>query len=233
MNNEGLKPESFEEKNIENNQESLLLERISRLEEEKRKLEEQNRKLQENVAELNVDLMHDSRTGLKAKSYLEERLEDIISSFKNPENKERKEGFKNLSLLFCDIDNFKKINDTLGHLVGDEVLKKVSEIINENIRVVDIVCRWGGDEIVVALLGANEEEAIKIAEKIRLAVEDGTKDKETKDIGVTMSIGVISYEEGLNMELITDRADRAMYWAKKEGRNKVIKYSDIPKDKEK
>lgn len=217
MNNEELKPE-----NVEDNKESLLLGKIRRLEEENRKLEEQNRKLQENVAELNVDLMHDSRTGLKAKSYLEERLEDIISSFKNPENKERKEGFKNLSLLFCDIDNFKKINDTLGHLVGNEVLKKVSEIINENVRAVDIVCRWGGDEIVVALLGANEEEAAIIAEKIRLATEEGMK-----DMGVTMSIGAVSYEEGLNMKSITDRADKAMYWAKRMGKNKVKTYSGV------
>lgn len=224
MNNEGLKQESFEGKNIENNRESLLLAKISRLEEEKRKLEEQKRKLQENVAELNVDLMHDSRTGLKSKPYLEERLKDIISSFKNPENKERKEGFKNLSLLFCDIDNFKKINDTLGHLVGNEVLKKVSEIINENVRAVDIVCRWGGDEIVVALLGANEEEAVIIAEKIRSAVEN-----EAKDTGVKLSIGVVPYEEGLDMESITDRADKAMYLAKESGRNNVKMYSDVSK----
>lgn len=208
MNNEGLKQSGNFEKDTENSRESLLLKKI--------------RGLEENIAELNVDLMHDSRTGLKSRPYLEERLEDIISSFKNPENKERKEGFKNLSLLFCDIDNFKKINDTLGHLIGDEVLKKVSEIINENVRAVDIVCRWGGDEIVVALLGANEEEAATIAEKIRLAVE-----KESKDTGVTMSIGAVSYEEGLNMESLAERADKAMYWAKKEGKNKVITYSDF------
>lgn len=210
MNNEGLKQSGNFEKDTEKSQESLLLKKI--------------RKLEENIAELNVDLMHDSRTGLKSKSYLEERLEDIISSFKNPENKERKEGFKNLSLLFCDIDNFKKINDTLGHRVGDEVLKKVSEIINENIRAADIVCRWGGDEIVVALLGANEEEAAIIAEKIRLAVE-----KESKDTGVTMSIGAVFYEEGLDMKSLAERADKAMYLAKENGKNNVKTYSDFLK----
>lgn len=208
MNNEGLKQSGNFEKDTENNREALLLKKI--------------RGLEENVAELNVDLMHDSRTGLKSKPYLEERLKDIISSFKNPENKERKEGFKNLSLLFCDIDNFKNINDNLGHNGGDDVLKKVSQIINGCVRTVDIVCRWGGDEIVVALLGANEEEAAKIAEKIRLAIEEGMK-----DTGVTMSIGAVSYEEGLNMESITERADKAMYLAKKEGKNKVITYSDF------
>lgn len=200
MNNEGLKPE-----NTEDNKESLLLGKI--------------RGLEENIAELNVeneklkkDLIHDSLTGLKARRYLEERLEETISSLKNPENEKRKDGFKNFSVIFCDIDNFKNINDTLGHKDGDEVLKKVSEIINRNVRVSDVICRWGGDEIAIGLFEVDEEEAVKIAEKIRLAVE-----VETKDTGVTLSMGIVPYEEGLDMESITDRADKAMYLAKKAG----------------
>ena len=217
MNNENLKPGD-----VENNQELLLLKRINSLEEQKRKLEW-------NIAELNVeneklkhDLIHDSLTGLNTRKYLEERAEKTISSFKNTESNERKEGFKNLSLLFCDIDNFKKINDTFGHHGGDEVLKKISEIINNKVRTVDIVCRWGGDEIVVGLFGADEEEAAKIGEDIRVAVE-----KELKDKGVTMSVGAISYEKGLDIKSITDRGDKAMYWAKEKGRNNVVKYSDF------
>lgn len=215
MNNKGLKPG-----NIENNQESLLLRKIRKLEESVAELMVENEKLRH-------DLMHDYLTKLNSRQYLEERLEETISSLKNPEKENRKDGVKTFSLLFCDIDNFKNINDTFGHLGqngGDAVLIKISEIINQNVRVSDVVCRWSGDEIVVGLFGADEKEAVKIAEKIRIAIEEGMK-----DLGVTMSIGAVSYEEGLDIKSITERADMAMYWAKKEGKNKVIKYSGVLK----
>lgn len=185
--------------------------------------------LEKIIAELKVenkklkhDLIHDHLTGLKTRKYFEERVEETISSLKNPENEKRKEGFSSFSVLFCDIDNFKKINDALGHKEGDNVLKKVSEIINSKVRAVDIVCRWGGEEIMVGLLGADENEAAEKAEEIRIAVE-----REIKNIGVTISIGVASYEKGLNMKLIVERGDKAMYLAKEEGKNKVKKYSDV------
>lgn len=221
MNNEGLKLESFEDKKVENNQESLLLVKIRKMEENMAELIVENEKLKK-------DLMHDALTGLNARKYLEERLEETITSLKNPENEKRKDGFKNFSLIFCDIDNFKKINDELGHKGGDETLKKVSAIINHNVRVSDVVCCWGGDEIAIGLFEVEEGEAVKIAEKIRLAVE-----REAKDTGVTLSMGVVPYEEGLDTASITDRADKAMYFAKSNKKNNVKTYAEIPKDKAK
>lgn len=206
MNNEGLKPE-----NIENNKESLLLGKIRRLE--------------ENIAELNVenmDLMHDALTGLNTRKYLEERLEETITSLKNPENEKRKDGFKIFSLIFCDIDNFKNINDNLGHNGGDDVLKKVSEIISGSVRNSDIVCRWGGEEIVVALLGADENEAVEKAEEIRIAIEEGMKNE-----NVTLSLGVACHKDGQDMDSIIKQSDEAMYLAKKSGKNNVKRYSDV------
>ena len=217
MNNENLKPV-----NVENNQESLLLGKIRELEEENKELKGKNRKLEENVAELNVDLMHDPLTELYTRRYLTEIIKETISSLESPERERRAEGYSTFSLLFCDLDKFKEVNDTYGHDGGDEVLKKVSAIIRKSVRTMDIVCRWGGDEIAVGLMGADEEEAAKIAEKIRTAVEE-----EVKDTGVTVSVGAVSYEKGLNMESVTDRADKAMYWAKENGKNKVVKYSDF------
>lgn len=210
MSNEILKPENFVE--IDKNTESFLLEKIKGLEEKVKKLE--------------YDSMHDYLTGLHARRYLEERAEEIISSIKNKKQEKREEGYDSFSLLFCDLDNFKEVNDILGHKEGDDVLKKISEIINNKVRSADIVSRWAGDEIAVGLLGANEEEAAEIAEKIRIAVVE-----ELKDTVATLSIGVASYEEGLDMALITERADKAMYLAKESGRNKVVKYSEISKDK--
>ena len=179
MNNENLKPV-----NVENNQESLLLEKIRELEEENEELKRKNRKLEENVAELNVDLMHDPLTGLKTRRYLAEMIEETISSLESPERERRAEGYSTFSLLFCDLDKFKEVNDIHGHNGGDDVLKKVSEIINDSVRTTDIVCRWSGDEIVIGLMGADKEEAAKIGEKIRSTVEE-----KMKDTGVTVSVG--------------------------------------------
>lgn len=211
MSNEELKPPNFEDKKeTENNRESLLLKKI--------------RGLEESVGEFRVEhekLQYDYVTGLYKREYFEEEMEKAISSLKNPESNERKEGFKNFSLLFCDLDKFKEINDTRGHNDGDVVLKKISEIIKSNVRTFDIVCRWGGDEFAVGLFGANEEEAAKIGEKIRTVVE-----KEMKGTGITMSIGAVAYEKGLSMESTITRADKAMYYAKQK-RNNVKTYSNV------
>ena len=221
MSNEELKPPNFEDKKeTKNNREFLLLKKIRGLEEHVGEFRVEHEKLQD-------DLKYDYVTGLYNRRYFEEEMEKVIASLKNPESeklkeqKERREGFSSLSLLFCDIDNFKTINDTHGHSTGDAVLKKVSEVIRGKVRPNDIVCRLGGDEIGVALLGTKEEEAAIIGEKIRSAVEE-----EIKDIGVTLSVGVASYEEGLDMKSVMDRADKAMYLAKKE-RNNVKTHFDV------
>lgn len=218
MNNEGLKQENFEEKKLT---ESLLLEKIGRLEKQNKELEEKNKRLER-------DLIHDHLTGLKTRKYFEERVEEIISSLKNPDSEKRKEGFHNLSILFFDVDNFKKINDTFGHKGGDTVLKRVSEIIAGNVRTSDVVSRWGGEEIVAGLFGADEDEAVEKAEEIRIAIEE-----RMKDMNVTVSIGVAFYKEGLDMDSIIRQGDEAMYFAKGSGKNNVKTYADITKDKAK
>ncbi|MBM2818207.1 MAG: ggdef domain protein [Parcubacteria group bacterium] len=239
MSNEGLKPESFEDKKIT---ESLLLEEIKNLKdkndalkEKNSKLEKQNNeweekflKLEKGYKKLERDLIHDHLTGLKTRKYFEERVEEIIPSLKSSEHEERKEGFHNLGVLFCDIDNFKKINDTLGHKGGDMVLKRVSEIITSSVRTSDVVSRWGGEEIVVGLFGADEEETVEKAEGIRIAIEEGMK-----DMNATISIGVAFYKEGLDMDSIIKQGDEAMYFAKSSGKNNVKTYIDIPKNKAK
>ena len=182
--------------------------------------------MEEKIKKLEYDSMHDYLTGLHTRKFLKERAEEIISSIKKKKQEKREEGYDSFSLLFCDLDNFKAVNDILGHNEGDGVLKKISEIINNKVRSADIVSRWAGDEIAVGLLGANEEEAAEIAEKIRIAVAE-----ELKDAVVTLSIGAASYEEGLDMKSMTEHSDKAMYFAKKSGRNKVVKYSEISKDK--
>ena len=130
-----------------------------------------------------------------------------------------------------DIDYFKTVNDTYGHSFGDEILKKVSQIIEKNIRNSDTACRWGGEEIVVSLLGANEQEAKGVAEKIRKAVQEEINQEygdnpRYSNLRVSLSIGVSSYEKKLSLDQLINQADEAVYLAKKE-KNCVKTYSDV------
>ena len=174
------------------------------------------------------DLIHDSLTGIKTRTFLEEELDIYIREISNAGASRRKQwfGFKNLSLLFIDIDNFKMINDTYGHPTGDAVLKEVAMAINQSVREGDTVARWGGEEIVVMLLGANEADAKEKAENIRKKI-DKLNISSIQEHKVTLSIGVATLENGLTFKDLVTRSDKAMYKAKESGRNKVVTYSDL------
>src|SRR3989338_7900063 len=107
------------------------------------------------VHELEMDLIHDSLTKLKTRAFFEEELGAYLATLTGNEQGKRKEwfGFKNISFIFFDIDHFKSVNDTYGHDVGDMVLHKVAEIIQTSLRTGDTAARWGGEEMVVSLLG--------------------------------------------------------------------------------
>ncbi len=194
-------------------------------------LEAELRKLEERAKKAELDSISDPLTNLKTRRYFIEEVEKNISAVSAPGLEKREEGFHHFSILFCDIDNFKGINDTYGHNFGDEILKKVGQIIEKNTRNNDTVCRWGGEEIVVSLPGADEQEAKGVAEKIRKEVQEET-DQEYRDnpqytnLKVSLSIGVSSYKEGLGLDLLVTQADKAMFLAKKE-KNQVKTHSDV------
>ena len=126
--------------------------------------------------------------------------------------------FEHLSILMLDIDLFKKINDNYGHIVGDKVLIKVSEIISQLIRGFDTVGRYGGEEFLVILPNTNSENAYKAAERIRKKIEE----TEFDDIEhLTVSIGFTSYADE-SIESLINKADQNLYEAKRTGRNKVV-----------
>jgi diguanylate cyclase (GGDEF)-like protein len=180
---------------------------------------------------LKEDLIHDSLTGIKTRAFFNVEARNHFNSIMVGEQKVQRKGwfgFKNMSFLFFDIDHFKKVNDKYGHMIGDEVLKVVAHTIEDRVRDEDIVCRWGGEEIVVALLGADENTAKKKAEDIRKSVERLAFNEEG-GFKVTVSVGVSSTENGVSFEDTLDRADKCLYKAKKSGRNKVVVYSDIKK----
>ena len=196
---------------------------------EEKDLSKRVRELEWQVTQLEHDLIHDPLTGLKTRAYFEENVGTTLDIMLRQEASElRKEqlGFKNLSILFCDIDRFKSVNDTYGHDAGDLVLRRVAEVIKGSMRAGDTVARWGGEEMVVSLLGAREEDATLKAGDIRELVE-GLAFPQVSGLKVTISIGVASSDKEANLTELTKRADKALYSAKETGRNKVVQYSKL------
>jgi len=127
-----------------------------------------------------------------------------------------------LAIMLLDVDHFKAINDNRGHASGDSVLSALGRLIGREARKVDLVARWGGEEFVVALVGADGETAQIAAERFRAAVERmEVADATGQQIPVTASFGVAILDSNEHSDSIIDRADRAMYAAKTAGRNCV------------
>ena len=130
-----------------------------------------------------------------------------------------------LSLLLMDIDHFKSFNDTYGHPVGDLVLKEISQCIRESIRQNDTPARYGGEEFVVIIPESNEQGAMVIAERIRSTIENHTIISLDRKLKVTVSIGCSTFpEKAPTQQELIDTADKALYYAKENGRNRVIAY---------
>jgi len=128
-----------------------------------------------------------------------------------------------LSLLLCDIDHFKKINDSHGHPFGDKVLKEVARILRRAARSVDLAARYGGEEFVLVLEGSGEQGGLQMAERIRQEIENMVLHSENGPVRVTLSLGLAVYpDHGTDKEHLIRRADQALYRAKKQGRNRVV-----------
>lgn len=124
-----------------------------------------------------------------------------------------------LSLIIFDIDNFKKINDTYGHLIGDNILKKVIKNIKENIRKVDFISRIGGDEFTIIAPNTDLLHAYNLAQKLKKELDN--LDIKEIDEKITCSFGIAQYKNGENVNDFFKRADSALYMSKKEGKNRI------------
>lgn len=129
-----------------------------------------------------------------------------------------------LSVILIDLDYFKKINDTWGHRVGDEVLCKFADIARACLRDEDILGRIGGEEFAAVLPEATLDDAKQIAERLRLEVSEKMSKTAENPVGLTVSIGVARLIHGESSEMLMHRADQAMYLAKSTGRNRVEAY---------
>jgi diguanylate cyclase (GGDEF)-like protein/PAS domain S-box-containing protein len=160
----------------------------------------------------------DTLTGLPNRHKLDEQLTYLISLAKRSQN--------NFSLLFIDIDNFKDINDTLGHNTGDTLLVELAKRIRSELREEDTVARLGGDEFILLLPNINTDGVQKVAQKMLHAIQRPFS-IERHELNVTASIGIAIYPtDGLDKETLSKNADAAMYRAKAEGRNGYAFFTD-------
>ena len=162
-----------------------------------------------------MQIARDDLTGLLNRSEIIRRIEQVTAESESPSAR--------TAVLFCDVDNFKEINDEYGHPVGDEVLRILSQRITSAIRSSDLAARVGGDEILVALPGVHSlDEAIAIAEDLRAFVSRRVSVDHGRSVSPTLSIGVTLDRGDEPVNVLIERADAAMYRAKESGRNRVV-----------
>ncbi|MCX7015536.1 MAG: GGDEF domain-containing protein [Candidatus Sumerlaeota bacterium] len=163
----------------------------------------------------------DSLTGVHNKFYFQREFQREL--------KRAERGSNPLALVFCDLDHFKRVNDTYGHLAGDFILRKLGEILLSSMREYDICARYGGEEFAVALPGTSLEGALAVAERLRARVAERPFDYQGHAIPITISIGVAVLDGTMDSaEALLHAADKALYEAKSLGRNRVCVYSPSP-----
>jgi two-component system, cell cycle response regulator len=159
----------------------------------------------------------DALTGLLNRRAFMDRMEQETSRSQRDKT--------SLSMIMTDIDHFKNINDTYGHQAGDLVLRKFAATLSSSLRSYDFIGRYGGEEFVTCLPGADESQARSVAERMRRQIEEmeTTLPDASQSVRITASFGISSFaaESGENFDSLIKRADDALYRAKKEGRNRV------------
>lgn len=160
------------------------------------------------------EALEDQLTGLKNRRGMHAHYErQIVPLLKT----------KKASIIMCDIDHFKHVNDTWGHNAGDAILKHVASTFTSSVGVDDGVFRWGGEEFILLLPGKNLDEAADFAETLRKTIEASICHFEDLDLSVTMSFGVNELDSSLSTEENVKLVDEKLYYAKEHGRNRVIK----------
>ena len=186
--------------------------------------------LSKQVSRLNVELKEvktKAMTDGLTKAYNREAFDSYIRKIVD-RNMIKQSPF---SLLLLDIDDFKKINDTYGHQIGDRVLVALVKKCTEFIRDEDFLARYGGEEFVIVLPGASLRNALKKAQRLRKAIA-GThystdKEKGGKGLSITVSIGASSFSKKDSVSTVIDRSDQALYQAKRTGKNRVVSEEDM------
>lgn len=188
-----------------------IREKITPLEKEhKQEIREILKEFKESLSLLHEAATRDEKTGLYNNRFFKSIFEMEIERAKREK--------QDLCLAIVDIDFFKKLNDTYGHLLGDEILVALAKKMTKELRKYDLISRFGGEEFFILLPEENIAKAKRVTERLRKSLWKNSKLKKYK---VTISIGVTEYKQRDNMERMIKRADKALYVSKENGRNQV------------
>ncbi|GGB54392.1 GGDEF domain-containing protein [Roseibium aquae] len=178
--------------------------------------------LQTSLEAIRYESLTDELTTLSNRKHFDNTLERAVTHAKDTKS--------SFALLLTDIDHFKKFNDTYGHQTGDQVLRLVALSVKQNVKGQDTACRYGGEEFAIILPHSSLKEATEVAERIRKAVmsKELVKRSTGENLGrITISIGVSTFHQNDTQETIVQRADEALYAAKRDGRNMVKTERDL------
>lgn len=175
-------------------------------------LEQQTRQLQDSVRREQARSMTDALTGVPNRLALEKRMEE--------EQERLAAGSGRLCVAIWDIDRFKNINDRYGHPAGDKVLRIFAQHLARHLRKCDFVARYGGEEFVTLLADVSASEALRLLERLRTSLRDLGFHFDGRDVTVTASCGVSTFAPGESLATVLERADRALYRAKADGRDR-------------
>lgn len=186
-----------------------------------KELEEKTRKLEELTAELEHLAFFDPLTGIPNRRAFDQRLGEVEANYLRYGTP--------YALVVTDIDHFKHYNDAFGHPKGDKLLQTLARLFVASVRGGDFVARFGGEEFVILCFGAQEEEGKRVAERLRQNVEDHSFPHPKSPVArvVTVSCGVCGREHASSATDLFTRADRALYYAKQRGRNRVYAFLEI------
>lgn len=181
-------------------------------------LEKETESLKKVIVEKNQQAMFDTLTKVPNRLYYEQKVEEEFARWQRSRSP--------LALAIWDIDFFKKINDSYGHKAGDKVLHTIAQLLNKRVRKSDFFARYGGEEFVMLLPETTAEEALKLADNLRESIKSCSFHYRGEDVRVTVSCGISSFNEGDTVDQVFERADKALYVAKDQGRNRCVLASD-------
>jgi diguanylate cyclase len=197
----------------ENGREAELTQQLSDMQLKLDEMEKLAEAAQHAIEEQRKKAMHDALTGLPNRESYQQRLEQEVQRIKRYGGK--------LSLMVCDVDLFKRINDNYGHLAGDKVLKIIAKSLQRNLRDSDFIARFGGEEFVALMPETSTSEAKIVAEKLRKKIEESPFNFKKEPVQITVSFGISEFAQGESADEVFSRADKALYKAKDKGRNQV------------
>jgi len=185
------------------------------------RLQSQKDELAQALTRIQILATRDELTGLVNRRH----MMDVLQQHRK---RLQRSGFHRFCLAIIDLDHFKRVNDTHGHGVGDEVLRRFSAIAQQALRDTDVLARWGGEEFLLLLNDTTAEQAQIGLDRVREMLADARLSNDVPDLRATFSAGLTAYDSGEPLDVCIERADRALYEAKAAGRNRTVIHHGPP-----